>query len=414
VYSATLRVADDSGAASGAGVAVSIVNANPVAEAGADRTLDEGDTLGLVGTASDPGVGDVLSVAWDLDYDGINFDEDVSGTSTVDWSHGDGPASIVMAYRVRDDDYPYPPGGGGEVGETIDTLQVTVKNVPPTADAGPDRSPVDVGEPVTFNGNATDPGVDTFTFEWDYDFDGQHFDVDDTGQTVTTSYPAPDTYVVGLRVTDDDGGVGPVDTALVDVVSPPVTADARGPYNGYEGIPIELTGSGVPEPLIYTWDLDYDGTFETPGQVVTYTWPDNGVFTVTLRVEDGLGGEDRDDAFVTVQNITPTIISHGGPYTATVGIARTLEAMATDVPSDTLTYDWDLDDDGSFDDGTGSVVTYTWATTGIYTVTLRVNDGDGGIATDETTVNVNTLLPVAWLGASYLLARGRRAAPWKN
>jgi PKD repeat protein len=97
-----------------------------------------------------------------------------------------------------------------------------------------------------------------------------------------------------------------------------------------------------------------------------------------------------------------------------VGIARTLVATATDVPSDTLTYDWDLDDDGSFDDGTGSVVTYTWATTGIYTVTLRVNDGDGGIATDETTVNVNTLLPVAWLGASYLLARGRRAAPWKN
>jgi hypothetical protein len=119
-YGATLRVADDSGAASGAGVAVSIVNANPLAEAGADRTLDEGDTLGLVGTASDPGVGDVLSVAWDLDYDGINFDEDVSGTSTVDWSHGDGPASIVVAYRVRDDDYPYPLGDGGEVGETIE------------------------------------------------------------------------------------------------------------------------------------------------------------------------------------------------------------------------------------------------------------------------------------------------------
>jgi plastocyanin len=177
-----------------------------------------------------------------------------------------------------------------------------------------------------------------------------------------------------------------------------------------------LSGSGVDpdgDPLTYAWDLDYDSIFETPGQVVTYTWPDNGVFTVTLRVDDGRGGSGEDYAIVTIENMTPTI-SAGGPYTATVGVASTLEATATDVPSDTLTYDWDLDDDGSFDDGTGSVVTYTWATTGIYTVTVRVDDGDGGIATDETTVNVNTLLPVAWLGASYLLARGRRAAPWQN
>jgi PKD repeat protein len=77
-------------------------------------------------------------------------------------------------------------------------------------------------------------------------------------------------------------------------------------------------------------------------------------------------------------------------------------------------YTWDLDDDGSFDDGAGPVVNYVWATTGIYTVTVQVDDGDGGIATDETTVTVNTLVPLAWLGASYLLVRGRKAAPWKR
>ncbi|NIM47667.1 MAG: PKD domain-containing protein, partial [Gemmatimonadales bacterium] len=120
VYSATLTVRDDSGAASTDGVAVSIVNANPVAEAGADQTVDEGDSLTLTGAASDPGWGDGLSLAWDLDYDGSQFDEDVVGTDTVDRSYADGPASYVVAFRVRDDDYPYPPDGGGDVGETID------------------------------------------------------------------------------------------------------------------------------------------------------------------------------------------------------------------------------------------------------------------------------------------------------
>jgi hypothetical protein len=331
----------------------------------------------------------------------------------VDWSYGDGPASYLVAYRVRDDDYPYPPEGGGEVGEAIDTLWVTVNNVPPRADAGVSYSGQE-GEPIALNGTGSDVPADVLTYEWDVDGDGNY---DLSGPSVSHTWLLAGDYEVTLRVTDDDGGFG-LDTAQVAVAGNRLpTADAGGPHRGYEGEPIELRGSGVDpdgDPLAYIWDLDYDSTFETPGQVVTNTWPDDGVFTVTLRVDDGRGGFDTDDATVTVQNMAPTIISTGGPYTATVGIARTLVATATDVPADTLTYDWDLDDDGFFDDGTGSVVTYTWATTGIYTVTLRVDDGDGGIATDETTVNVNTLLPVAWVGASYLLARVRRAALWKN
>jgi PKD repeat protein len=757
VYSATLTVRDDSGAESTDVVAVSIMNANPVAEVGADREVDEGDSLSFSGTASDPGWGDVLSLAWDLDYDGSHFDEDVVGTNVVDRSYADGPARYVVAFRVRDDDYPYPPDGGGEVGETIDTLEVTVQNVPPRADAGetyegeegqwirlrgigidvpsdalvyewdvdgdgrydlsgpsvdvvwmeageylvrlrvtdddgdfgldtaqvsignapptaeaggpytgdegspielrgsgtdpaddpltyawdlgqdgifetpgqvvtntwPDngsytvslrvddgRGGVDIddaivivenvpptpeagpdrvvvaGESVTFNGTATDPGADTFTFEWDFDYDGLVFDVDDTGQSVTTSYATgPATYVVALRVTDDDGDFG-LDTAQVSIDNAPPTAEAGGPYTGDEGSPIELRGSGTDpdgdpltyawdldqdgifetpgqvvtyiwpddgvynvtlqvgdgqggvatddatvtvnnvspiadagpdrtvdegeivtftgaatdpgadtfifewdfdydgvvfnveatgqtvttifsgappdyvvalrvtdddngvgldtaqvtvgnspptadaggpytggegnlialtgsgtdpndDPLTYDWDLDHDGDFETPGQVVTYSWPDDGDYTVTLRVDDGRGGVATDDATVTVNNVPPNADT-GGPYTTTVDITLTLVATATDVPADPLTYTWDLDDDGFFDDGAGRTVTYTWAVTGIYTVTLRVADDDGGVTTDVTTVNVNSLYPFAWLAVPYLLVLSRK------
>jgi PKD repeat protein len=223
VYSATLRVQDDGGAESADGVAVSIVNANPVAEAGADRTLDEGDMLSLVGTASDPGVGDVLSVAWDLDYDGSNFDEDVSGTSTVDWSYGDGPASYLVAYRVRDDDYPYPPEGGGEVGETIDTLEVTVNNVPPLADAGGPYTGQE-GEPIVLSGAGFDVPADVLRYEWDVDGDG---DYDLSGPSVSHTWFLAGDYEVTLRVTDDDGGVGP-DTAYVSILSVPPTPTSTG------------------------------------------------------------------------------------------------------------------------------------------------------------------------------------------
>jgi PKD repeat protein len=223
---------------------------------------------------------------------------------------------------------------------------------------------------------------------------------------VTYVWPDAGTYIVTLRVDDGQGGAD-TDDATVIIDNVPPTAEAGGPYTGAEGSPILLTGSGSPEPLTYAWDLDYDGVFETLGQVVTYVWPDDGTYNVTLRVDDGQGGVATDDATVIVNNVPPTA-SAGGPYLTTAGITLTLVATATDVPADALTYVWDIDDDGFFDDRVGRVVTYTWAATGIYTVTLQVSDDDGGVTTDTTTVNVNSLYPFAWLGTPYLLALSKR------
>jgi len=399
VYGVTLTVTDDSSATDNDSVAVTIHNANPIAEAGSNQTLNEGEVLNLTGSAGDPGIGDVLTFTWDFNYDGISFDEDATGIS-ANRTYPDGPANYVVAFRARDDDYPYPTGGGGEIGERIDTLQVTVNNLPPIADAGGPYTANIEGQPVALSGSGLDVPADTLTYAWDLD-DDSTFDL--TGQTVITAWNEAGIYTVTLRVTDDDGGAG-FDTARVIVGNVPPTAEAGGPYTGYEGSPIVLTGTGSDlnnDPLTYTWDLDYDTIFETPGQVVTYTWPDDGVYTVTLRVEDGRGGIANDDAVVWVSNTPPTADA-GGPYTATLGIPAILVGSGTDVPSDTLTYAWDLDSDSIFE-APGQVVTYTWMSSGTYIVVLQVDDGDGGITTDTTTVDVNSLSPLAWLGVPYYL-----------
>jgi PKD repeat protein len=392
-YTVGLRVTDDDGGIGFDTAQVTVINAPPAADAGGPYVGDEGSPIVLIGTGFDPD-GDPLTYTWDLDYDSIF--ETPGQVVTNTW-----PDNGVYTVTLRVDD--------GRGGIATDDATVVVNNVPPTADAGPDQVAVE-GDPVTLVGSATDPGADTLTFEWDFDYDGFTFNVDATGQTVTASYPvAPAIYTVALRVTDDDGGAG-YDTAQVTVIAnQPPTADAGGPYIGDEGTPILLAGTGFDpngDPLTYDWDLDYDSTFETPGQVVTNIWPDDGVYTVTLQVDDGRGGVDTDDATVIVNNVPP-IADAGGPYTTTVGITLTLIGTGTDVLSDILTYTWDLNDDGFFDDGTGQVVTYVWTMTGIYTVTLQVDDGDGGVTTDATTVNVNSLYPVVWLGVPYFLALSR-------
>ena len=55
---------------------------------------------------------------------------------------------------------------------------------------------------------------------------------------------------------------------------------------------------------------------------------------------------------------------------------------------DPLTYAWDLDGDGALDDSTAAKPSWTYSTAGTYRITLRVEDGKGGSATDALTIGV--------------------------
>jgi glucose/arabinose dehydrogenase/PKD repeat protein len=50
-------------------------------------------------------------------------------------------------------------------------------------------------------------------------------------------------------------------------------------------------------------------------------------------------------------------------------------------PADTLTFAWDLDGDGAYDDATGSSATYVYASAGERTVSVKVTDSRGAITT---------------------------------
>jgi PKD repeat protein/glucose/arabinose dehydrogenase len=64
-------------------------------------------------------------------------------------------------------------------------------------------------------------------------------------------------------------------------------------------------------------------------------------------------------------------------------------------PEDPITYAWDLDGDGAFDDSTAARPTYTYTSTGSYTASLRVTDSHGASDTDSVTISVGNTAPTA-------------------
>ena len=95
------------------------------------------------------------------------------------------------------------------------------------------------------------------------------------------------------------GGQSPVLYDLTILANRPPVADAGGPYTVDEGGTVALDGTASNDPdgdtLTYDWDLDNDGTFETPGATPTFAGVDGLVIqTVVLKVCDPYGECDTD------------------------------------------------------------------------------------------------------------------------
>ncbi|NQT27719.1 T9SS type A sorting domain-containing protein [candidate division KSB1 bacterium] len=267
----------------------------PEADAGGPYVSTESIPVTFDGSASaDSGQNAGIALyEWDWDLDGV-----------YDFS-----SSSPTAIRSYMDDY------SGQVrlrvtdlssNTDIDLANVTVENVPPVVDIGLDHV-VNEGASVDFSASVDDPGDDTHTYAWTFSEGGQA-----TGPIASRSYPENGEFSVIVQCEDDDGGTDS-DTLNVTVENSPPTAEAGGPYLGTRNLPVDIEGSGtdpgVQDTLTFSWDLDGDGTFETPGVDATVTYAVADTNTVWFRVEDDEGDSDIDSAFVIIRDDAPEIQS---------------------------------------------------------------------------------------------------------
>ena len=192
-------------------VGLNLTTLPPTADAGGPHAANEGDSVALAATGSDP-EGLPVTFAWDLDDNGI-FE---TAGQTATFSAVDNGVFTVTV-QVTD--------AGGQT--ATDATTVAVANVPPSVGAivAP-SAPITAGTPISVSAAFTDPGVlDTHSAEWNWGDGSTSAGVvsesNGSGSVAGShTYAAPGAYTVTLTVTDDDGGVGTA-TRQVTVVAEP-------------------------------------------------------------------------------------------------------------------------------------------------------------------------------------------------
>ena len=341
-YVIGVTVQDSANGSDAESLKVTVNNAAPVANAGADVTTVEGQSVPFTGSFTDLGTLDTHTILWDFG-DGST----VTGTLTPTHVFADN-AKYTVKLTVTDD----------EGLSHTDTLTANVSNVAPALTV-PGSQATDEGNPLNLAkiGQFTDPGFSsavagtnetfTYTINWG---DGT---TPSTGTATVTqagsagtpttgsfdgshTYADNGTYTATVTVTDDDGGATSK-TIQVTVSNVAPTLGVSGDQQVAAGVPLNITDIGV-----FT-DPGFSNPLNTGGEVAE-------TFTYSINWGD---------------NTSP---STGAPTIDQAGAAGTLTG-------------------GSFD---GS---HTYQNAGSFVVTVRLTDDDGGV--DEQQFDVLVTAPAA-------------------
>jgi hypothetical protein len=403
----------------GAPHTVNVGNTAPfIAFTTAPTNANEGETKTYNFSITDPDAGQIFTFVSgfpDCGTGGTPGSSSINSalkTGTFQCSFPDGPASPTVRVQVQDSFST--PGISN-----IAAVGVTVASLAPVVALSGDTS-ANEGQAKHYTFTVSDVPADTYTgvascgagSPSNYTVTGNSGS--QSGSFDCTFADGPDTPMVSITFTDDDGVAGS-DNKMVTVANLAPTVVLSGDATANEGQIKHYTFT-VSDVFADTYTgvascgivpaANYTVTSNNGSQSGSFdcTFPDGPVSPnpmVSITFTDDDGGVGSDNKEVTVANVAPSVVLSGAT-SANEGETKHYTFTVSDVPADTY-------GPGVASCGTGSLSGYTatgnsGSQSGSFdcsfpdnastTVSVSFTDDDGGVGSDSKTVTIANLAPV--------------------
>jgi PKD repeat protein len=309
----------------------------------------------------------------------------------------------------------------------IGNMTINTSNIPnefPVANAGGPYAGL-IDTEITFDGSGSyDADGTVVGYKWDFDGDGNYDTNWLSTPTTTHTYSVADEYTVELMV-KDDGDATDTDTATATITEPagddddggggtggtggtgttnhnPIAVASASETSESVGISITFNGSQSSDPdgdsLTFSWEFGDGNT--SSDEITTHAYAAEGIYAVTLTVNDGNGGEGEDTLDVDIRgkaNKPPTTPTVNGNQTGTKNTEYSYTAVSTDEDGDTIKYTFNWGDGETMttefmaSGTTTAPQNHTWTTAGIYTIRVTANDNKTDSGTTEYEVLIDAV-----------------------
>ena len=366
-------------------------NSRPLADAGEDQELDP-TVVTLDGSGSYDPDGDLLSYTW-TQQEGpevVLSDKHVMSPAFLATKSGEYGFKLIV--------------NDGTLASLPDEATVTIRNVPPAADAGEDDEVVAGTVAVLDGSGSADPNEDTISYTWTQT-QGTPILLEGANNQTATFVPELQGIYVFQLVTFDGHLYSPPDEVQVIVNAPAnnvPTADAGEDRTVTEGDTVTLNGSGSSDPdgdtLSYAWSqVDGPESVVLEGAATAeaqFEGPEAGIYEFQLVVHDGQVASASDGVTVTVESpanqVPIAVIEAVDPVEE--GDWVTLDGSRSfDPDQDSLTYNWSQTGGPQvmLEDGDRAMAGFYAVAEGTLAFELVVHDGDA--ASTPASVQVEVL-----------------------
>jgi len=351
-----------------------VINHPPVAMAGEDRRIADGELITFDGSRSSDADGKIINYAWD-------FGDGTKGSGAAVSHTYKAPGTYTVNLTVKDN--------STTLSDTHSDNLTVIVNAPPLAAAGTDQ--VITSSEMTFDGAASkDPDGKIVAYEWDFG-DGSR----SAEPAPTHVYSKTGTYRVKLTVTDDSGtGNHQASDEITVTVNQKPIADAGPDYIAAPGQTVDFDAGKSVDPdgqiAEYLWEFGDGKT--AAGQKAQHVFVKPGTYTARLTVKDNTGHANAVDFDVAVVTVNAKPVADAGHeiIAAPEQVVNLAGRRSYDSDGRILSYRWEFSDDKNHAET--AQTSRSFSQPGIYFAKLSVKDNSGAVNAanvDTVTIRVN-------------------------